>query len=69
MSFQEKHKRSIAKAITFRIMVMFSDFVIITTITHSYNIAIGIIIFSNIGSTIFYYIHERIWDKISWGRK
>jgi uncharacterized membrane protein len=66
---QEQHKRSIVKAVTFRVIIMASDFVIIALITHRYDVALGVIIASNIASTIFYYLHERAWDKISWGRQ
>ena len=68
MPIQEQHKRSITKAITFRILVIASDFIIITAITHRYDVAIGIIIASNIASTFFYYLHERVWNKVNWGR-
>ena len=66
---QEQHKRSITKAVTFRVMVMTSDFIIITAITRRYDVALGIIIFSNISSTILYYLHERAWNKVEWGRQ
>jgi len=69
MRSQEQHKRSITKAVTFRIIVVTSDFIIITAITHQYEAAIGIIIVSNLASTILYYLHERTWNNISWGRK
>ncbi|MFA5830464.1 MAG: DUF2061 domain-containing protein [Candidatus Paceibacterota bacterium] len=69
MNYQEQHKRSIAKAITFRCLVMVSDFVIITAITHRYDVAFGIIIALNIASTALYYFHERSWNKVAWGRQ
>lgn len=69
MSFKEHNKRSIAKAVTFRAIVMISDFIIITAITHDYAIAVGVIIFSNIASTLLYYFHERWWNTVRWGRE
>lgn len=56
---REHPKRSIVKAVTFRIAVMTSDF-IITAITHRYEIALGVIAASNLASTVLYYLHERI---------
>ncbi len=69
MSHQEQHKRSIVKAITFRLVIVVADFVIIVAITHRYDIAFWVIVASNISSTVFYYLHERVWNKINWGRK
>ena len=68
-SHKEDHKRSIVKAITFRILIMASDFIIIMAITKRSDVAFWVIIASNISSTIFYYFHERTWNKIDWGRK
>ena len=63
----EKHQRSIVKSITFRIIVVISDLTIITLVTHRYDVAIGITVATNIGSTILYYLHERVWTRIKWG--
>lgn len=64
----EHNKRSIAKAITFRALVMVADYVIIRAITHRSDVALSVIIFSNLSSTILYYIHERAWANTLWGR-
>jgi uncharacterized membrane protein len=41
--------------------------VIITAVTHSYGVAFGVTVATNVGSTILYYLHERVWAKIRWG--
>ena len=69
MLAQELHRRSIVKSVTFRIVVLISDFTIITLITHRYDIALGVIVATNLGSAILYYLHERVWSKIRWGLK
>lgn len=69
MSFFENIKRSVAKSVTFRILVMLTDGVIIYVLTQEVFLAVGIIILSNISSTIIYYIHERVWHKIKWGKR
>jgi len=69
MSFYENVKRTVAKSITFRILVMLTDGLIIYAITKEVFLAMGIIIFSNISSTIIYYVHERAWNKIKWGKR
>ena len=65
---QESVKRSITKAITFRFLILCSDGVIILAITHRFDVAIGVIFFSNIASTIIYFLHERLWTTIHWGQ-
>jgi uncharacterized membrane protein len=64
----ERSKRSLIKSITFRAVVIISDFVVITLITHRYDLAIGLIVATNAASATLYYIHERVWNKIKWGR-
>lgn len=66
---KDLHKRSITKSITFRILVIIADFIVIFAITRSYNIAVGVLIATNVVSATLYYIHERVWNNIQWGRK
>jgi len=37
--------------------------------TGSVGKASGIAVFAGILSTFFYYLHERVWNVISWGRR
>ncbi len=67
ISLFDRIKRSVAKSITFWILVMLTDGLIIYAITKEVSLALGIIVLSNIPSTIIYYIHERAWHKIQWG--
>lgn len=67
--FHEHVRRSIAKAITFRSLVLISDGIIIFLITHRYDITLGVMIFSNIASTLLYILHERIWNNVHWGKE
>lgn len=69
MGFKEKINRSLVKAVTFRILIIVSDMVIIFAITHRYDLTLGVIFFSNIASTLLYFFHERLWNKINWGRR
>ena len=57
------------KAITFRALVVASDIVIVYAITRSFEIALGVIVFSNISSTFIYVIHERSWNRVHWGKQ
>ncbi len=66
--FSEQLGRSLVKAITFRVLILCSDGIIILLITHRYDIALSVIFFSNIASTVLYFIHERVWNEVRWGK-
>lgn len=67
--FYEHIKRSLAKSITFRVAVIIADFIVVSAITHRYDIAVAVIVVTNIASTVLYYVHERIWNRITWGKE
>ena len=56
------------KSVTFRIVVVVSDLVIIYLVTHRLETTIALTILTNLASTVLYYIHERSWNKIGWGK-
>ena len=55
----ETHKRTIIRAITWRIVA--------TLVTAAYTGISGAIII-NVWMTLAHYIHERIWLKLKWGK-
>ena len=61
-------KRSIAKAVTYRIVIIILDFFTIYLITGKTTVAFGFMLVSNVYTTMAYYLHERLWSKIEWGR-
>ena len=61
-------KRSLAKAITFRTLILCSGSVVIFLITHRSDTTIGLVIATNLASTALYFIRERVWSRIQWGR-
>jgi uncharacterized membrane protein len=68
-SSRTTQKRSIVKAITYRVVIIILDFTTIYLFTGKVNIALGFMIVSNLYTTVAYYFHERIWSSIEWGRK
>jgi uncharacterized membrane protein len=58
------NKRSFVKALTFRSLILVSDSFIIFFITRRLDVALGVLIFSNVASTVFYFIHERVWNGV-----
>ena len=65
---EETIRRSIVKTISYRAVILILDFTAIYLFTGKVKVAIGFMIVSNIYTTIGYFIHERIWDKIKWGK-
>ena len=65
----ETISRSVIKTVSYRITIVILDFICIYLFTGKVKIAIGFTIVSNIYTTVFYYLHERIWDKIKWGKR
>ncbi len=67
--FHEKLSRSVIKAVTFRLLILVSDGVIIFAITHRFDITLGVIFVSNFASTVLYFLHERVWNDVHWGKE
>jgi uncharacterized membrane protein len=65
----DSKKRSIAKTISWRFTGSFSTFMISYIISGNFTIAGSIAVVQIIANTLLYYFHERIWDKIKWGRQ
>lgn len=66
---QECRWRSVIKTLTFRAVIVIFDFTVLMVLTGRYVVAASLTVGVNLVRTVFYYFHERLWDKISWGRK
>lgn len=60
-------RRSVAKAATYRLLIMSLDFTTIYLFTGTMRVALGFMIASNVYTTIAYLLHERAWARINWG--
>ena len=65
----EAHRRSIAKAVTWRVMASLDTFVISFIVTGRVGIAGSIAGIEMLTKIAFYYLHERIWAVVPWGRR
>lgn len=65
----EKISRSLAKTITWRITTSIDTFIIAWVITGSWQLGGSIAIIEVLTKIIFYYVHERVWNKINWGKR
>lgn len=66
--FFEHYKRSLTKTVTYRIVIVISTFIVTYLFTGRLDLTIGITFFANVVNTLLYYIHERVWNKIHWGK-
>jgi uncharacterized membrane protein len=66
--FHERVSRSVVKAITFRVIIITADVIIVMAITHRYDTTFGVVVGTNIASTILYLLHERMWNRVHWGK-
>ncbi len=60
-------KRSVAKAITYRVVIMTLDFLTIFALSGKLHIALTFMVASNLYTSGAYFLHERIWARIAWG--
>jgi len=60
-------KRSVVKAISYRVIIICLDFTAIYLLTGKTEIALGFMVVSNIYTTFGYFLHERLWARIRWG--
>lgn len=64
----EKHTRTVAKAICWRAVATLTTMTIVFLFTRRFILTLGVGFAEVITKMIFYYLHERIWNKISWGK-
>ncbi len=64
---KETRKRSIVKALTYRVAILCLDFTAVYLFTGKVETAIGFMIVSNVYTTVGYFIHERLWARVRWG--
>ena len=61
--------RSLVKSLTWRVIAIITTFISIYIITGKLEFALQGTVLTNTINFIFYYIHERGWNYIQWGRK
>jgi uncharacterized membrane protein len=64
----ENHGRSVVKAISYRILSITVDTIVVYALTRKIELTAGIVLITNTYSTFLYYFHERIWNKLHFKR-
>ncbi len=65
----ESHQRSIAKAISWRIIATLVTFVVAYMFTKEVILSMGIGFGDALIKIFAYYSHERLWNRINFGRE
>jgi uncharacterized membrane protein len=64
----DTHQRSIAKAVSWRITGTIDTFIISWAITGEWTLAGGIALTEVVTKLGLYWLHERAWNRVKWGR-
>ena len=67
--FEESKTRSIVKALSWRVLATLITTLLVFTFTGRLDIALTVGAFEAIVKMLFYFLHERAWNRISVGRK
>lgn len=65
----EKHVRSFAKAISWRIVATLTTMLLVFAFTGSLMISGSVGIAELVVKILVYYLHERVWNIVDFGRK
>ena len=65
----ESKKRSLIKAITWRILAIIVLTIVTWLFTSNVQATAFVVISFNVIQIILYYFHERLWERVKWGRK
>jgi uncharacterized membrane protein len=63
----ESRKRSVVKAVSYRVLIVVLDFTVVYLLTGRMSAALGFMLVSNVYTTVAYFVHERVWTRIHWG--
>ena len=64
----DKHIRSLTKGISWRFIATLTTMTLVFLFTGDLSLSLGIGVFDVLLKLLFYYLHERAWNNITWGR-
>lgn len=64
----EHSYRSLAKTFTYRVIISLELFIVTYFVTGSMDNAVQLTGWAAVISTVIYYLHERVWAHVAWGR-
>jgi uncharacterized membrane protein len=64
----DSNKRSLTKTISWRVTGSSATFLIAYLLTGDFAVAGTIGVVQMVSNTILYFVHERAWNKVNWGK-
>lgn len=65
----DQHKRSLIKTITWRLIAFTTTWIIVYLYNREVKVSLAIAITTNGLNMLLYYLHERIWNRTSFGKQ
>lgn len=65
---KEHHKRSVVKSVSYRVVGSLTTSAIVYVLTGKILLAIGAGSVDGIVKLVVYYLHERVWNNVRWGK-
>ena len=64
----DSHRRSVVKAISWRIVATLTTMSVVFVLTRKIVLMLEVGLLDIVAKLAFYYLHERVWGKIRWGK-
>ena len=65
---RDYHKRSVVKAISWRVVATVTTMIVVFAFTRRVTLALEVGAVEVVAKLVFYYLHERAWNWIGWGK-
>lgn len=65
----ETHSRTVMKTVSWRIVATLTTGVIVYVFTGEILKSLGVMGVESVLKILFYYLHERVWNMVQWGKK
>jgi uncharacterized membrane protein len=67
--FYERFPRSVAKVISWRVLVTITNFFGGWIASGNPWVGLGVVSFALVVNSILYFFHERVWNRSDWGKE
>ena len=67
--FYERFPRSVAKVISWRVLVTITNFFGGWLASGNPWVGLGVVSFAVVVNSILYFFHERVWNRSDWGKE
>ena len=65
----ERHSRTVFKTLSWRVFATVSTLILVYFFTRNIVISASVSLVDVVVKTVIYYLHERIWNNITFGRE